>query len=167
MDGSQRNEHYSALSTQDWLSAAPREKPAVIAGETRWTWGDLEREATRLAGGLRERGVVPGDRVAALLGNNVGFVALVHACIRLEAVLVPLNTRLIPAEIAWQLNDSGARLLIAECGVRSVECGMGSCLEQGIVCGRVALPSIAWRKAGARDRLWESRSALDSCGLHR
>ncbi|MGI8586184.1 MAG: o-succinylbenzoate--CoA ligase [Chloroflexia bacterium] len=121
MDGSQRNEHYSALSTQDWLSAAPREKPAVIAGETRWTWGDLEREATRLAGGLRERGVVPGDRVAALLGNNVGFVALVHACIRLEAVLVPLNTRLIPAEIAWQLNDSGARLLIAECGVRSVD----------------------------------------------
>ncbi len=40
------------------------------------------------------------------------FAALVHACIRLDAVLVPLNWRLTPAEIGWQLADSGARVLL-------------------------------------------------------
>ena len=65
-----------------------------------------------LAGRLRALGIQPGDHVAVLMGNSAAYAALLHACIRLDAVLVPLNIRLAPAELNWELADSGVRLLI-------------------------------------------------------
>jgi O-succinylbenzoic acid--CoA ligase len=52
--------------------------------------------------------------VALLLGNGLPFVELVHTLMQLEAVLVPLNLRLAPAELAWQLKDVGAAYLITD-----------------------------------------------------
>src|SRR5690606_32733721 len=57
-------------------------------------------------------GVRPGDRVGALLPNSVLYAALVHALMRLGAVLVPLNTRLTVAELAWQVTRAGVALLL-------------------------------------------------------
>src|SRR4051794_3808645 len=95
----------------DWLGrqvAVGGSRLAVVAGEVRWTFADLDREAGVLAGRLRTLGIEAGDHVAALMGNSAAFAALLHACIRLDAVLVPLNIRLAPAELHWQLADSGA-----------------------------------------------------------
>jgi len=98
-----------------WLgrqAAARGDQWAVLAAGGRWTFADLAREAGAWAGRLHALGVAPGDRVAVLMGNSAGFVALVHACSGLDAILVPLNIRLSPAEIGWQLADCGARVLI-------------------------------------------------------
>ncbi|HUS17088.1 MAG TPA: o-succinylbenzoate--CoA ligase, partial [Chloroflexia bacterium] len=85
---------------------------AVADSTVRWSFAALACEVDRWAGHLRARGVGPGDRMALLMGNSAAFTALVHAAIRLGAVLVPLNVRLTQAELAWQLADCGARLLI-------------------------------------------------------
>lgn len=53
-----------------------------------------------------------GARVALLLPNSEAFVVWVHAAAKAGVVLVPLNARLTPTEMAWQLADSGAAVLI-------------------------------------------------------
>ena len=56
-------------------------------------------------------GVADGDRVALLARNGPAFVVMVHAVGLLGAVLVPLNIRLTPVELAWQLTDARATFL--------------------------------------------------------
>jgi O-succinylbenzoic acid--CoA ligase len=85
---------------------------ALLCGATRWSFADLDRQAQAMAQSLAAQGVGRGDRVALLAQNSPAFVALVHAVFRVGAVLTPLNTRLAVPELAWQLNDSGARLLM-------------------------------------------------------
>ena len=104
-------------SFPDWLSFRASTAPqriALEAGTESWTYLELDAEATALARQLLELGAVPGDRVATLLRNGAAPVVLVHAVLRLGATLVPLNTRLRDVELAFQLADSGARLLVAE-----------------------------------------------------
>lgn len=99
----------------NWLvqrAAASPGKLALQDSRSRWTFADLERHAASIARRLRGLGVQPGDRVAILLRNSVEYVAIVYAAPRIESVLVPLNTRLVAAELAWQIGDVGARLLI-------------------------------------------------------
>ena len=99
----------------DWLARRARDRAdalALLAGDTRWTFADLHARVSGTAGALAALGVAPGDRVAVLLRNGPDFVLLAHAVGRRGAVLVPLNTRLTPAELAWQLADVGASLLL-------------------------------------------------------
>lgn len=86
--------------------------PAASRDERCWTFAALDAAATALAERLRAAGVQPGQTVAALAANEPGYVVLIHALIRAGAVLVPLNVRLTPAELAWQVADSGADWLI-------------------------------------------------------
>lgn len=76
------------------------------------TWRELAARAAARAAALCAAGVRPGDRVAALLGNDPAFVELLHAVPQAGAILVPLNLRLAPPELARQLRDAGARLLV-------------------------------------------------------
>ncbi len=99
----------------DWLhqrALISPERLALIAGSERWSFRELDQRATRAAQRLSAFSVGEGDRVALLLRNGSPFVALVHALSRLGAVVVPLNTRLTPAELHWQLADVRAQLLI-------------------------------------------------------
>ncbi len=65
-----------------------------------------------MARGLARLGVRRGDRVAMLLHNCAGATVLVHALLRLEATLVPLNVRLSDDELAWQIRDSAAHMVV-------------------------------------------------------
>jgi len=99
----------------DWLAARARlapEQVALAAGDERLTFGELDRRATDVARRLVGLGVQPGDRVAVLLRNGVPMVELVHGVGRAGAVLVPLNVRLAPAELAWQIADSRPYLFL-------------------------------------------------------
>ncbi len=99
----------------DWLghrAGALPDRPALIAGGRRWTFADLDRDVSGCARRLAAFGAGEGARVAVLLGNGALFAQLIHAVARLGAVLVPLNVRLTPAELAWQLADVQATLLI-------------------------------------------------------
>ncbi|WP_460768017.1 acyl-CoA synthetase [Nocardiopsis nanhaiensis] len=76
------------------------ESTALVSGEARWTWRELDRAASGLARELRERGVGHGDRVLLHSPNHVEFVQSMFAVWRLGAVLAPTNARLTPSEVA-------------------------------------------------------------------
>jgi fatty-acyl-CoA synthase len=80
--------------------------------ETRISYGALVERSERLSGALAAAGVRRGDRVALLMTNRVEFVVTYFASVRIGAILVPINTRFAPAEIAFVLRDSGARHLV-------------------------------------------------------
>ena len=101
----------------DWLAhraANTPDRTALIAGARSWSYSQLDADATRMARQLTTLGVRADDRVAMLLHDGAGIATLTHAVLRTGATLVPLNTRLSAEEIAWQIADSGARMLIVE-----------------------------------------------------
>jgi fatty-acyl-CoA synthase len=89
------------------------ERTAVIDGARRFSYREFGQRAHRLAGLLRGAGLQPGDRVAALCPNSHVMLELHNAAPMSGCALVPINVRLSPREIAYILENSGARLLIA------------------------------------------------------
>ena len=81
---------------------------ALVSGEVRLSWRELHHAACRCAGGLAQRGVQPGDRIALFLGNVPEFAIAALACAWLGAVLVPVNERSRGPELEHVLGDSGA-----------------------------------------------------------
>jgi O-succinylbenzoic acid--CoA ligase len=99
----------AGLSTPDWLSQRAATTPrriALIVGAERWSFSELNSTVESAATMLRTRGVRPGDHVGIRAANSAGFVVAVHALMRIGAVLVPINTRLTEAEVAWQTADA-------------------------------------------------------------
>lgn len=99
----------------DWLqerTAKSPKKAALIIGEQRWTFAALEQMVNSVCVHLQNVGVKPGDFVGVLLPNCLEYVCLIHALARLGAVLVPLNTRLTEAELAWQIKHVGCKLVL-------------------------------------------------------
>jgi fatty-acyl-CoA synthase len=78
------------------------------------SWRALDDRLRRLATGLSERGVGPGDRVAILMTNRPEFVETVLAANLLGAIAVPVNFRLVAAEVTHLLADSGATVLVTD-----------------------------------------------------
>jgi O-succinylbenzoic acid--CoA ligase len=72
----------------------------------------LETRTARIAGGLAQAGIAPGQRVAMLIGNRFAFVETLLACQRIGAVTVPLNPRQPAPEIAYALNQCAAAGLV-------------------------------------------------------
>jgi long-chain acyl-CoA synthetase len=89
------------------------DKTALIAGETRRTYGELTARVNRLAQALRDADVGVGDTVGAALHNGVEWFELLNAVGLLGAQLVPIGYRQKGPEIAYMLADSGAKVLLA------------------------------------------------------
>ena len=87
------------------------ERPAVFADAPIWTYSALDIATDGVAASLLERGVAPGDRVALYCPNGADFVVAYLGCLKAGAVLVPVNLLLNPREIAFMLQDAGARAL--------------------------------------------------------
>ncbi len=94
--------------------AAKPDGEALVSGERRWSWREIEQDVAAAATALAERGISQGDRVALLVGNRAEFVLALFAVLRLGAIAVPLSTRYQTPEIVFALNDCGASLLIYE-----------------------------------------------------
>ncbi|MCJ1678345.1 SDR family NAD(P)-dependent oxidoreductase [Streptomyces sp. APSN-46.1] len=75
---------------------------------------ELEARTRRLAGHLAGMRLQPGDRAAILHGNSVDVVESYLAITRAAGVGVPLNPRVTESELAYLLDDSGARVVITE-----------------------------------------------------
>ena len=65
--------------------------PALLAGDDRWTFAEVDRASNAAARHLALQGVGPGDRVAVMTSNRPEFVAIVHAASKLGAIPVLLN----------------------------------------------------------------------------
>ncbi|MET3696313.1 fatty-acyl-CoA synthase [Bacillus oleivorans] len=95
----------------NWITSRARlsgDNIAVIDGETNqvYTYEQLDYRSNSLAYSLQNMGVKKGDRLAILSPNDVSYLDLLFACIKLNAIFVPLNWRLAKEEIEWILNDS-------------------------------------------------------------
>jgi O-succinylbenzoic acid--CoA ligase len=101
----------------DWIAHRAEVVPdrvALVVENRERTFAELDAEVARMAGQFAALGVVAGDRVATLLHNGFEMAVTPHALLRLGATLVPLNVRLSEAEVAWQLGDSNARVLVVD-----------------------------------------------------
>jgi acyl-CoA synthetase (AMP-forming)/AMP-acid ligase II len=87
---------------------------ALVCGSRRMSWREVVRDSARVGAGLRRLGLQPGDRVAFLLGNRIEFVLALFGAAHAGLVAVLLGTRQQKPEIAYVLNDCGAKALIHE-----------------------------------------------------
>jgi fatty-acyl-CoA synthase len=93
---------------------------AVVDGEVRLTYRELRSRALRLAGALSALGVTPGDRVAVLAPNSELLLTSHYAVPYAGAVLVALNVRLNPVELAWIVGHSGSKVLVFDAELADV-----------------------------------------------
>ena len=101
----------------DPLNRARQQFPdrvGVVADNVRLTYAETWSRCRRLAGALSQLGVEPGDRVAILAANSHRYLEAYLAIPASARVLVPLNTRHSEPELRYALEDSGARVLIAD-----------------------------------------------------
>src|SRR5262245_10342125 len=96
------------------------ERPAVIEGERRASYGELAGRVRARAREWRDLGIRRSDRVAILDWNTGAFLESYFAAAGLGAILNPLNHRLAAPELAAILADSGARLVVASRGFASL-----------------------------------------------
>jgi fatty-acyl-CoA synthase len=100
-------------SRLDDIAADTPERTAVIDGTRSVTYAALARRTERLAAGLREYGVGPGDRVAVLMENRVEWVETALAIQRLGASVVGVSTWAQQHELEYYLTHSDATALVA------------------------------------------------------
>lgn len=87
---------------------------ALVDGDRRWSYAELDREVDAHGHALRDVGVVPGDVVAILGRNSAGYVATLLAIARIGAISLPLNWRLHPRELAELCARAGVAALVAD-----------------------------------------------------
>ncbi|WP_406050540.1 class I adenylate-forming enzyme family protein [Kribbella sp. NBC_00889] len=90
------------------------ERLALVDGDRRLTWRELDEIVGATAQGFAAAGLVPGYRVVLLMANSIEFVTSYLGILRAGLVAVPLNTGLTEPEIAAVLKHSGARLAVTD-----------------------------------------------------
>jgi long-chain acyl-CoA synthetase len=94
------------------IARAEPERVALVFRGGTWSFCDLDRAANGVATSLDKASIAPGDRVAVMLGNVKEIFAAHHGVARLGALVVPVSWRLTAPEIAYILEDSGARYFV-------------------------------------------------------
>jgi long-chain acyl-CoA synthetase len=94
-------------------AAQSPDRTALVAGERKLSYRQLNEEANRLARALVRAGVAPRDRVALTMPNVPEFAVAYYGILKAGASVVPLNVLLKAPEISYYLKDSGARIAIA------------------------------------------------------
>jgi fatty-acyl-CoA synthase len=89
------------------------EREAVVDGDLRLTYGAFFDRCDRWSSALQAMGVRPGDRVACIAPNTHAQLESFYAVPQTGAVLVPINYRLTPADFAYVIGHSGARVVCA------------------------------------------------------
>lgn len=89
------------------------DKIALICGERSLTYAELNTRARQVANALRSLGVRAGDRVAVMAHNSIELLEIAGGLSKLSAIGVLLNYRLKASEVAYILNDCGAKVALA------------------------------------------------------
>ena len=95
--------------------------PALLHGDRTRSFAELLDAASRVAQGLADLGVAPGDRVALWLPNVPAYPILYFACVRLGAIAVAVNTRYRAVEVADIVGRSGAKVLACAPGFHRID----------------------------------------------
>ena len=111
-----------AVLLEDSARAVP-ERPAVICGDARLTYAEVNRKANQVARGLLKIGIKKGDKVALSCPNLPFFPIIYYGILKTGAVVVPLNILFKGREIAYHLQDSDAKAFFCFHGTADLPMG--------------------------------------------
>ena len=107
---------YRQLRTDIFLEAIAAGRPnkeAVRFQGRSITYGELDAMTNRFANGLLALGARPGDVVGVMVENSLDVFALVYGVSRAGLSVLPMNPKYKPEEVAFQVADAGAKLVVA------------------------------------------------------
>jgi acyl-CoA synthetase (AMP-forming)/AMP-acid ligase II len=141
-----------------WADRYP-EREAVVCGERRVTYRELDRRIVKAVKLLAALGIGKNDRVALVMDNSIEFLEIYFALTRIGAWCVPLNTRLTTEELTYFLNHCGALAVVYDAAYESK---MRTCSERSSsIAHFVSVGTSAWAKAV------EYAVAMDAIGEER
>jgi long-chain acyl-CoA synthetase len=137
-----------------FLEKSARQQPdglALVQGAETFTYREFRDRALAVGGNLRVLGCEAGDRVAFCLANSPRIMEVIFGCFAAGLVVVPVNARLHPREIAYIVENSGAKVLIH-----------GPEYEEGIAANAPLFSGLSHRiSVDTFDKLLEPANALD------
>ncbi len=90
------------------------DKPLLICRDETLTYADADRLSNRVANSLATKGIGYGDVVATFMYNAVEQALIWYGCAKIGAVYAALNVSLQKDDLAYSLNDTGAKLLVVD-----------------------------------------------------
>jgi amino acid adenylation domain-containing protein len=156
----------------DLLIDSARKQPdkvAVVCGDKRVTYAELDRQSNALAHTLERRGVQRGDRVLVFADNTVEAVVSFWAALKANAIVSPINPLTKADKLNYYLNDCRAAALITDGHLTPVFSQAKSQHLKLVVCSGAidaaktqALPMLSWKDALEADgSAAPKRRALD------
>jgi acyl-CoA synthetase (AMP-forming)/AMP-acid ligase II len=94
------------------VDVMPPERTALVCGDERRSYAELDARANRIAHHLLRAGVGPGDHVALYLGNCAPYVETLLGCLKIRAVSINVNFRYVEDELLYLLRDSDAAAIV-------------------------------------------------------
>ena len=104
------------MNTAEFLmvaSAIAPERAAIVFEGKKYSFADLQERSSRLANALTAMGLQKGDKLAFIEVNCNHCVETYFACAKLGMVYVPLNFRAKSDELAYMIQDSDAKVVVA------------------------------------------------------
>ncbi|MEI5682626.1 AMP-binding protein [Mesorhizobium sp. CCNWLW179-1] len=95
-------------------------KVALIQGDHKLTYRELDQSSNRVANALVSWGAKPGDRIAMVVSSSIDWVVAYIGILKAACTAVPLNYRLTAKEIGMMLDDSGSRLVFVNADLVSL-----------------------------------------------
>lgn len=134
-------------------AGARPEAPALVCGDQRLSWSELDRRVRAVAAGLVDLGVGHGERVAMIGANSSEWLITNLACASIGAVFMGLSTWYKPQDFAYVLNHSEAHTIVVAQTLfgkelapvlRAVADQVDS-VRNVVVIGEPAKDDVAWR----------------------
>jgi long-chain acyl-CoA synthetase len=133
------------------FAAAQPGVAAVIDGDRVQTYAELDERSSRVAQALLGAGLVPGDKVAVLLGNRLEYCEVAAGLAKAGLVMVPLNPRMTAPEVDYIVGHSGARALVLDDALSGIADGVAPGMHQVLAMSGTQLgPSYEDALAAAR-----------------
>ena len=105
-----------------WEAVVDRvaEREALVCGDRRFTYAQVEARANQLAHFMAAQGVGPGDHVGLYLTNCPEYVEALLAAYKLRAVPINVNYRFLADELDYIINNSDAEVLVFDRSLASI-----------------------------------------------
>ena len=142
-----------AAGVREFARATPA-ATAVIDGDRRQSYAELDERSSRLAQALLAGGLGPGDPVAVLLGNRLEYCEIAAGLAKAGLPLVPLNPRMTGPEVDYIVGHSGARALVLDEALSGAAASSAGALDRVLSIGGESLGpayEAALADAPARD----------------
>jgi acyl-CoA synthetase (AMP-forming)/AMP-acid ligase II len=147
-------------------------RTAVVCGDRRLTFAELDERATRVANALLQQGVRPGDHIGLYLYNGTEYLELMLAAFKIRAVPININYRYVEEELAFLLSNAKVAIVVYEADLASRVMAVKDkipTLRAGIVVGGGrAVPKTsdtfaydAFLGSGSAERRFDPRSGGD------